>query len=211
MDKRWHLSVLLHDFDVYNRFTRLMQTSYQPAFMKCIYMAIGAIADTFFKSWNKEGTTDQTSLIDMDKDSCGWLLDYNGKKAMSDLLSIHKSSDNQKRLNSWEFYKGFNLKRELENVNKDITHEDNSEETAVLEEELDGLNEEFLKLAMEALKEKTDEKLDSCTKKKDQDALLEIKRRCTAEKICSLESKLLNMETCACPATTENKINEGLK
>ncbi|XP_075462631.1 uncharacterized protein LOC142498007 [Ascaphus truei] len=182
----------------------IIQASGQPEFQKCINKAIGALAVAFFHSWDQEMS--QILKANTEDENSESSLYYHGPTAFEDLLYIHKLPyQSPKR---WDYYKG--LKLQVDNVeikegfSKGKRSKEDSDKTALQEEELDVLNEEFLQLTIQALKnnkeaqELTNKNMnwenpsvfDVWAEKKDLGLLLEIKRRCTAQRICCTESVL---------------------
>ncbi|XP_063291752.1 uncharacterized protein LOC134577039 [Pelobates fuscus] len=178
-----------------------------PEFLKCINRAIEGLAKAFFYSWNKQRIKSQTLQENPDDDKYESLEHSPEQTAFGDLLYIHRLLPHSSR--SLPFYKDLEVlgvRDDTENIPR--TNKTNGKQRSCSldtlshqEEMLDMLNEEFLELTMQALKNRTkDEELpyemtdwkdstefDRWTERRDSGVLLQIKRRCVAQKICAAE------------------------
>ncbi|XP_075046430.1 uncharacterized protein LOC142107145 [Mixophyes fleayi] len=184
--------------------TELHQTPINREYLQWMNRAVGAISLAFYHLWGTERMGTDRDENDPDSDT-----------VLRDLLSLHKLQDHSFRPKSLEFYNRLKPQRELEKMfvsNSSCIRRKHSEgdmdRTSRQEEVTDALNEEFLQLVMQALKNKSEGGELSCeiqnfkdptvfnrlAEKRDLGVLLEIRRRCTAERISTAESDLLYLQ-----------------
>ncbi|KAG9482441.1 hypothetical protein GDO78_011239 [Eleutherodactylus coqui] len=195
--------------------TGMHQTPISSEYLQYMNGAIRAISAAFFHSWGAEGTQTGRDKAEIQPDM---------KTAVRDLLNIHKLPDHYDKRRSCEFYSRFKSQRTMESVFiknsghlREIPKEESSDQTVLQEEAVDVLNEEFLQLVKQAIKNKREcSELSTGTEsikdpavfnrlaeKRDLAVLLEIERRCTSEKINAAESELLYLHP---PDTTSSAL-----
>ncbi|CAN2388098.1 attachment of spindle microtubules to kinetochore involved in meiotic chromosome segregation [Pristimantis euphronides] len=193
--------------------TGLHQTPINRDYLQCINGAVRAISLAFFHSWGTERTQTLRDMGEAQPDM---------KAAFRDLLMIHKLPDHNHKQRSCEFYNRFKKQRTIESLFvknsgllKENPKEERSEQTALQEETIDALNEEFLQLVKQAVKNKSEcreltigtENINNqsvfnrLAEKRDLAVLFEIERRCASEKISAAESQLLYLNR---PETTSS-------
>ncbi|XP_040283122.1 uncharacterized protein LOC120997173 [Bufo bufo] len=183
--------------------TGMHQTPINSEYLQCMNGSFRALSHAFFYSWGAERSEKVTDMGEGQSDM---------KTAFRDLLMIHKLPDHCHKQRSCEFYSKFKNQRIMENVFiknsgclRESPKEQSSDQMAMQEEAIDVLNEKFLQLVEQAMKNKREFRdLSAGTKnvkdpsvfnrlaeKRDQAVLLEIQRRFTSEKISASESELL--------------------
>ncbi|XP_044133516.1 uncharacterized protein LOC122926201 [Bufo gargarizans] len=193
--------------------TGMHQTPINSEYLQCMNGAFRALSRAFFYSWSAESSEKVTDMGEGQSDM---------KTAFRDLLMIHKLPDHYHKQRSCEFYSKFKNQRIMENVFiknsgclRESPKEQSSDQMAMQEETIDVLNETFLQLVEQAMKNKREFRdLSAGTKnvkdpsvfnrlaeKRDLAVLLEIQRRFTSEKISASESELLYLHQ---PDTTSS-------
>lgn len=174
-------------------------------YLHCMNRAVMEICQTFFRCWGTQSAT----LMDKHE------RDPEVRSLVQDLLFIHKPPDHYHLSKRCDLHNGMKLWKEFGSTLSKNTdrergkhREDDSDRTVLQEETLDGLNEEFLQLVTQALQNKKEKKeladdlqsakdpsvLHRLSEKTRMGVMLEIKRRCTEEKIRSAESGLLYLQ-----------------
>ncbi|XP_073459607.1 uncharacterized protein [Aquarana catesbeiana] len=179
-------------------------------YLHCMNRAVMEICQTFFRCWGTQSATLMVRVLS-DKHE----RDPEVRSLVQDLLFIHKPPDHYHLSKRCDLHNGMKLWKEFGSTLSKNTdrergkhREDDSDRTVLQEETLDGLNEEFLQLVTQALQNKKEKKeladdlqsakdpsvLHRLSEKTRMGVMLEIKRRCTEEKIRSAESGLLYLQ-----------------